>query len=68
MINDQSQQSCDLNITAWGNLLASLKAKKMKTKKHPTLKKIKLGKSLHVDTEDTALWATRKSQKIKIEK
>ena len=44
------------------------KAEKIKSEKYPTLKKIKLGKSLHVDTEDTALWATRKSQKIKIEK
>ena len=56
VINDQSQQSCHLNSIEWGHLLVIPNAKKMKTKKYPTLKKIKLGKSLHVDAENTVLW------------
>ena len=56
VINDQSQQSCHLNTIAWGHLLVPPKAKKIKTKKYPTIKKIEMGKSLPVDADDTVLW------------
>jgi hypothetical protein len=49
VINDQSQQSCNLSVKEREHLLASLKARKIKTKKYPTLKKIKLGMFWPVD-------------------
>ena len=56
VINDQSQQSCHLSVKEREHLLVLPKAKKIKNKKYPTLRKIELGKSLPVDTDDTVLW------------
>ena len=55
VINDQGQQSCFLSVKEREHLLVLPKAKKIKTKKYPTLKKIELGKSLPVDADDTVL-------------
>ena len=43
VINDRSQQSCHLSVKEREHLMAPLKAKKIKSEKYPTLKKIKLG-------------------------